>query len=277
MMWQKRRIIQIVILVTILQSGCTQNLYATPSINVTQQITPLNSPYQTPISTGTPIRNLYLTTDAQKRMLQLLFTNGGCDLPCFWGITPGKTTWDYANVFFSTFHEINTNVLYYTDGSLPAYDVPLDIIDSKNRYIGLGIALTVGEKIVQRLSIYTEAHSAEDLNSYWAFYSLGWIFSQLGPPNQILIDIYSNDIEHYPGYDLLVIYQKYKIAFWLTGDRSRDYMICPQIGENYQITHLEISIANPDSGLDILPPDWEFWSPHKQSTHSIEDILLMLA
>ena len=35
-----------------------------------------------------------LTTDESKRLVRdLLENNAGCRLPCWWGITPGKTTW----------------------------------------------------------------------------------------------------------------------------------------------------------------------------------------
>ncbi|WP_145962528.1 hypothetical protein [Bellilinea caldifistulae] len=32
-------------------------------------------------------------------MKELIQTNGGCELPCWWGITPGKTTWKEAYDF----------------------------------------------------------------------------------------------------------------------------------------------------------------------------------
>lgn len=35
-------------------------------------------------------------TNSQKLVQQLLENNGGCRLPCWWGITPGKTTWTEA-------------------------------------------------------------------------------------------------------------------------------------------------------------------------------------
>ena len=38
-----------------------------------------------------------LTTDQSKRLVRdLLENNAGCRLPCWWGITPGKTTWVQA-------------------------------------------------------------------------------------------------------------------------------------------------------------------------------------
>src|SRR5688572_13990138 len=38
-----------------------------------------------------------MTTDEAKRLVRdLLENNAGCKLPCWWGITPGKTTWSEA-------------------------------------------------------------------------------------------------------------------------------------------------------------------------------------
>jgi len=37
---------------------------------------------------------------------ELLSNNGGCRYPCWWGITPGETTWSEANHFLASFVEV---------------------------------------------------------------------------------------------------------------------------------------------------------------------------
>jgi hypothetical protein len=37
------------------------------------------------------------TSLARQRVIELLETNNNCELPCWWGITPGKTKWDDAS------------------------------------------------------------------------------------------------------------------------------------------------------------------------------------
>src|SRR5688572_19473047 len=155
----------------------------------------------TPQDAQTEVTDLYLSEVQQEQLLQLLFTNGGCDLPCFWGIVPGETSWDFAKASLGTFNKMNTNQLWYEENSLPAYALPLQFIDSKNRVIDAYLALTVGDQQVQRINIYAEAESGSDLNSYWGYYSIPWLFSQLGPPTQIFFDIYMNDLENYPDYN----------------------------------------------------------------------------
>jgi len=41
--------------------------------------------------------------DARALLMELEHTNKGCMLPCWWGITPGETTWEEARQFFATF------------------------------------------------------------------------------------------------------------------------------------------------------------------------------
>jgi hypothetical protein len=41
--------------------------------------------------------------DRQSKIKYLVETNGNCSLPCWWGITPGKTTWDDAEPYIASF------------------------------------------------------------------------------------------------------------------------------------------------------------------------------
>jgi len=61
----------------------TAEVMVTPSATAT--LTPLSSPIPT-----------LDTVSAQQHVTKLFETNNGCRLPCWWGITPGKTTWEDA-------------------------------------------------------------------------------------------------------------------------------------------------------------------------------------
>lgn len=63
---------------------------ASPTATLTPTLTPIATTTSTPLSTLTAIPTLSVE-DARKRLLELLATNGGCELPCLWGITPGKS------------------------------------------------------------------------------------------------------------------------------------------------------------------------------------------
>jgi hypothetical protein len=202
-----------------------------------------------------------LTKEAQERLNIILSDNGGCEFPCLWGITPGETYWDFTEVFLGSFQKIDADSQgFYENGAWPIYGTSLTFIDSQNRAIVSDLRITVGNEIVQRLNLYVETDSGNDMNAYWSYYSIQRIFSWLGQPDKIRFDMFSHNGEHYPHYDILLLYQEPKIVVWFFGERNGNNMICPQIQENGQVDYMRISIANPESPIDIFPLDWEFWS-----------------
>ncbi len=55
-----------------------------------------------PTETAIPKETL-IPEQAQKLVQELLENNNGCRLPCWWGITPGKTSWTEARSFLQSF------------------------------------------------------------------------------------------------------------------------------------------------------------------------------
>lgn len=53
-------------------------------------------------ATWTPLPTL-TTAEALSRTMELLSNNAGCELPCWWGITPGETSWDAARQLLAPF------------------------------------------------------------------------------------------------------------------------------------------------------------------------------
>ncbi len=77
-----------------------ETLTATVHVPPTQTETPTALlPTATPTSQPKPTINL----DGADKGLELMTTNGGCELPCWWGITPGETTWETASDFLDDF------------------------------------------------------------------------------------------------------------------------------------------------------------------------------
>lgn len=83
-------------------------------------------PSRTP--TVTPLPTLP-AEDALALLFELFENNGGCQLPCWWGITPGETTWESAHGFLAPFSsEIvmlknKYNQIVYEE-YFPVFDVP---------------------------------------------------------------------------------------------------------------------------------------------------------
>lgn len=88
-----------------------------PTLTATQTPTvmPTTTPEPTPTKTltPTPLSN----EQVQAWISSLVENNGGCKLPCWWGITPGQTTWDEAEAF------------------LKPYSSQIDVLGSGDRFI----------------------------------------------------------------------------------------------------------------------------------------------
>ena len=67
------------------------------------------------------------TEEVEERIRSLLDSNGECDLPCWWGIIPGQTTWDEAySILKPVANKIN-NLVYGNYGI--EVNAPDDIFD----------------------------------------------------------------------------------------------------------------------------------------------------
>ena len=76
----------------------------TPDYTLTPVLITTSKTTSTPTRTVTWTPRSTLPPDESKALvLELLKTNGGCRLPCWWGITPGKTSWNEAKAYLSTF------------------------------------------------------------------------------------------------------------------------------------------------------------------------------
>jgi len=73
-----------------------------PSETATLTHTPTSTPIPIPTIAWTPLPTLSVQ-EKHTKIQDLLETNGGCELPCWWGITPNKTTWAETLHFLSSF------------------------------------------------------------------------------------------------------------------------------------------------------------------------------
>lgn len=94
---------------------CT--LFVTLWVIAACQTKPLNtSALSTPTAVPSPMPTLTLTEKTAVTS-ELYNTNANCELPCWWGIVPGETDWDTAQLFLNTiasemyFHESNVDSL----------------------------------------------------------------------------------------------------------------------------------------------------------------------
>jgi hypothetical protein len=182
------------------------SLLATPSISPTVQFTiiptltplpfPSNTSTLTPTNiqaTWTPLPTLSLE-EARAYVVELLDTNLGCRLPCWWGITPGQTTWQAAKSFLDRFvlhigiGGDNISFSAYVRVPLP-YEVPY-----ANE---LSQTYTIQEGIVEEIKVYnwdfaTHYYLPEFLNTY-------------GQPEEVWVRTYRQDHRGEP-FELALFY-----------------------------------------------------------------------
>jgi len=116
------KLIWIMLLMLILTGACLSGGNVSDTISKTETAahtstaTPLPSPTPSPTYTITPLPTLTYE-DKLATTKDLLTTNAGCKLPCWWGFTPGETRWEDAKRFLETI------VLTLTPGEREGYSV----------------------------------------------------------------------------------------------------------------------------------------------------------
>lgn len=95
----------------------------TPTMAVTSTTSLVTS---TPVPTATATMRLVPTLsadEARKRLNDLLATNGGCQLPCLWGVTPAKTTNQEAMALLAPLSSLSDfHVFKPESGSIDMYE-----------------------------------------------------------------------------------------------------------------------------------------------------------
>jgi len=117
-----------------------------------------------------------LTPEETRKLVQeLLENNGGCELPCWWGITPGKTTWAEARIFLEGFS------VYV--GETGGVQIPLPAPYSNATYMDHGYSIKNG--IVDHIDIYNFNLAPN--------YYLPKFLETYGQPTEIWIQTFSQE------------------------------------------------------------------------------------
>lgn len=206
-------------LTPIFTSTATHTLTPTPSASVTRK------PYTYLVSTAfyitkTPTLSL---AQANALVLDLLETNAGCQLPCWWGIVPGETKWPVARAFLA---QVAVGIF---QGDLKYY------VEQEVRYpiTYFGVSYNVNGKSAGALfylknniinSIKT-GPSGTDIN-----YRLHQFLSRYGRPDQVLLSIAHVPIEPLP-VNLVLVYEEGFLAYYELEVSKLDdqgyFWICP--------------------------------------------------
>lgn len=170
-------------------------------------------------------------------------TNMGCELPCWWGITPGKTTWEEMVDTFVK-HGIGLSAegeLTLRNGDEKSYEDLLSITFQRERDVISGIDVFVAD--FHRLA-------QPNYRNLWQKYALDQVLLRDGVPTQVQLELTVGAPCWSPGtrtyYDLWLTYQDRGLSVRYPGELIRDnqgWYVCPAASNQSQ--GLEIRLRSP--------------------------------
>jgi hypothetical protein len=180
--------------------------------------------------------------DKQRLLTQFLETNGGCQLPCYWGIIPGETSWDYTLQFLSS---IGNVVGPGGKGKVASYGLRLNDIGGDLGEMKPGFWVRDGVVV------------AIMINSHWIRkdfdFSLAGLLVEFGLPEEIWLRP-TTDTPGQPYYELALWYPSTGIVVKMQGYATKnDYYlsICPQDIYSYLATPPWLYLWNPNEQVDF--------------------------
>jgi len=180
----------------------TESPTSTPEIRPSATIPPTALPTETetPLPTVVP-------EEAQKRIAELMKTNGGCLLPCWWGVTPGKTSMETVN---KTLARFVSDVSPFPD----------------ERHLE-GYAITFGDPETPareyRILFYTAGEIVEKIDTF-SFDPLAHLLEQYGIPEEVWLHSggYSMGFQP-PSFSLALLYPEQGVMIYYQ-ERSGGYL-----------------------------------------------------
>ncbi|HNB51376.1 MAG TPA: hypothetical protein PK530_05515 [Anaerolineales bacterium] len=293
------------ILVLFMLGGCVEHQVAiqstTPSpLLIPQSVVSTSMPI--PTQTAIPLPLVAPVALSAKEVKDLVFAlledNGNCQLPCLWGLTPGKTdsqtlgkfllqfdnlktpdiymdVADFGGIggFFLGYREnnihVNTDFFYYED-------------DEKKQVLLLGFhgyAMQEHGKDLDWLSLdVSPLYGDDSFNQAFKYYLLPQILSNYGRPSQVLLAPFLNDpdrpdIEWYP-FSLVLLYPEDGIFVEYVMPRNKiedKFVGCPsQATINLAVweseSGLPIEYVIQKGGAEINELNMEYFKPLAQAT-----------
>ena len=215
-------------------------------------IPPTRTPRPTPVPT--------MTADEEYAFfLEMLQNNGGCRLPCWWGFTPGETSWQATRDFFTSIgketgsvdHIQNYTVFFNTPGHYESYQSYIGE-DGILEIIGVSASPAVGE---DWSFTYDHPQFAED----WKTYMLPQMLEVYGPPSQVLLCT-GNGAPWSP-FDLILFYAEKGFLVQYSGEaeerEGETWLVCPHLVE------ITLHLWSPERSVSLEDiPGFTMWGPH---------------
>jgi hypothetical protein len=228
-----------------------------PVATLTPGLAQTPRPSRTPRPTHTHPATPYPTLepdDMHALVLEMLESNGGCELPCWWSIVPGETSWEEMGEYFTT-----QGIGGWENGHLDlGYLDPED----NSRIRLLEVKMEQQDGLVHSIRVsrdYFDQPVGDDFALIWQRYELSRILSQHGVPSQVYLSLQVGSpcigSGIVPTYDMWVEYDHMGMAILYPGmliPDLDDWLLCPVFGQTSKVfgptRSIEIRVQSP--GLD---------------------------
>ena len=237
------------------ENTATQTFTATTTQSPTATQTPTAPPTFTPLPTLNP-------EEEQATVLTLLESNGGCALPCWWGITPGTTTKSDAEHII---RELNLDFIEYIPGKMGTgwsgieKEFLLHFLDGILEEL---IDIKIQNDYVKFIRINSAflsntVTSSPTFNNALAAFTPEKIIPALGIPSRVLIDPAFGPGEGtttYIQYTLYVLYDQkgVRLQYTIIDDLNNKFKICPTFGNGGNTEDsFGILLASPNDNVPI--------------------------
>lgn len=194
------------------------------TISCTTDSTAASSP-ATPFLKGTPILTSTPTIipalpveEAQARLLDLLDNNNNCHPPCLWGITPGKSSFQDAQIILAPLSGLSYFVSLnpsgpgdisprYTQGNFEIY-TSVAFLTNSNSYIVNYISFNAEAHRLLAEGGYEDVYNSKFFGEKVSAYALPNILSGQGVPSSVMIATNGGPLTRggTGGFDILLLY-----------------------------------------------------------------------
>lgn len=191
-------------------------------------------------SVPTPISYPTLTAEERQAFVrEMLNTNDGCELPCWWGVVPGQSDWPsvldrfigYGGFVFDFSHP----------DRLFDYRVSLDFDEQAETIQSIQVTGEIPGGT-------TSEHFAQD----WHRYSLDQVLTRYGEPSQVMLQWVPPLEGGNPPYILLVFYDHLGFAVLYLGSATYDgtaFEVCPAFD---QVTYISLWLQASDNETSLM-------------------------
>lgn len=210
---------------------------ATATLAGTSNGSPTSAAVGTPTTAVSPPSP---SIDRDAFVQKMLQTNGGCELPCWWGIIPGTSDATTAEQQLKSY---GGPVFPMPSKGQKEYEIYVEVQPQQN---GIVRALRVSGSVPGAVEGTSFAH---DFRSY----SLGEILTRHGRPSQVRLELSNRcfDPPCVSGYGLYLIYEHLGvlIAYYGPSQRGDPLLLCPQFTK---VGYVKIALQSPDDVMSLF-------------------------